>query len=154
MMINYCQEQPNIESNSKLTKAYAKIKNLIDELNKKTLEQDAANKINAEIDKLNQLEGTDKERAKLINKSYNGLIKSIQKELGLVYVNYYRNLWMSIGMGGFGIPFGAAFFAATQNAAFIGIGIPIGLSIGIAIGMAKDKQAKEENRQLDLKDLY
>jgi hypothetical protein len=82
------------------------------------------------------------------------LIKLIEKEVKLVPKNYYRNLWLTLGMAGFGIPIGVAFGASLGNMAFIGVGLPIGLAFGIALGTGMDKKALAEGRQLDLEIKY
>ncbi|MBT8322649.1 MAG: hypothetical protein KJO94_04145, partial [Eudoraea sp.] len=70
--------------------------------------------------------------------------------LKIVTKNYYRNLWLALGMTVFGIPLGVAFGAAQDNMAFLGVGIPIGMAIGIGVGTAMDEQAKKKGKQLDI----
>ena len=87
-------------------------------------------------------------RASYIQRIYNSIIRKIYKEHRLVAPNYYRNLWMVIGMGAFGMPFGIFLFTLTGNAAYISIGMPIGMPIGMAIGAQMDKKAADEGRAL------
>jgi len=87
-------------------------------------------------------------KATKINGVYNNIIRKIYKDHKLVAPDYYRNLWMVIGMTAFGMPIGVAIFAATGNAAFISIGLPMGMPIGMAIGMQMDKKAAAEGRAL------
>jgi hypothetical protein len=72
----------------------------------------------------------------------------------LVPKDYYRSLWMTLGMSAFGIPMGVVFGISMGSMAYLGIGLPIGLVIGIAVGTAMDKKALEEGRQLDVEIKY
>ncbi len=90
----------------------------------------------------------------IIKKKQTRIIKLLEKEVKLVPKNYYRNLWLVLGMVTFGIPIGVAFGTSLGNMAFIGIGLPIGLAIGIAVGSGLDKKAFEEERTLDVEIKY
>ncbi|MEC7754645.1 MAG: hypothetical protein VYB44_11505 [Bacteroidota bacterium] len=81
---------------------------------------------------------------------YNMLTDRLRKKHGLTVPHFYRNLWMGIGMGVFGVPLGTVFSSLLNNFAFVGIGIPVGMSIGMAIGIQKDHQALAEGRQLNI----
>lgn len=123
---------------------------LIDELNTKEIPEKLSATINVLIDQLNTYIEQDQKLIKEIRKAQTTIVKTVEKELKIVPKNYYQNLWMGIGIGGFGIPMGVAFGAALDNMAFIGIGLPIGLALGIAIGASMDKKAFNEGRQLDI----
>lgn len=130
-------------------RATRQLKALIKQLNKRDIPPAVATAINAEIMAVNNFNRSDQGQIKMIRRALRKISEMSASKLKLVPKNYYQNQWMAIGMGAFGIPFGAAIFAATGNAAFIAIGLPIGLAVGIAIGQQKDKQAKDDGRQLN-----
>ncbi len=82
------------------------------------------------------------------------ILKLIEKELKLVTRNHYRNTWLAVGIGIFGVKMEVVIGAITGNMCFIGIGIPIGLSIGIAVGTMMDQKARENGKQLDFEIKY
>ncbi|HSQ47388.1 MAG TPA: hypothetical protein VLM44_10790, partial [Lutibacter sp.] len=150
MKIIELNQKPGIDKNVKLKEAYLQFEKLLIELGKKELPDELVVSINKDIADLNAISGTGDELKKIVKKKQSGIIKLLEKELKLVPKNYYRNLWLALGMGAFGIPFGVAFGTSLGNMAFLGIGIPIGLAFGIAVGTAMDKKAFEEGRQLDM----
>lgn len=149
-MINNLKERAGLESNKKAENAFHKLQNLITALNKKEIPADQADQINEEVRVVNESTATGKALTKTINKAYRSILKRAVDQLKLAPKNYYRNLWLAVGMTAFGIPFGVIFSVALDSFAFLAIGLPIGLAIGIAIGDNLDKKAAEENRQLDL----
>ena len=90
----------------------------------------------------------------MLLKKQTKIIKSLEKEFKIVTKNYYRKVWVALGMAAFGIPLGVVFGAILGNMAFLGIGLPIGMVIGIAVGSGLDKKALDENRQLDVELKY
>ena len=148
--IKELNKRSGIENNKRLASKYKFFEELISELNKKEIPSEIVDSINKEIDEINSFSDTNKGLLKLVKKKQASILELIEKELKLVLKNHYRNKWMAIGIGAFGVPFGVAFGAALKNMAFIGIGIPIGMAIGIAIGTAKDKEALDNGKQLDL----
>lgn len=68
----------------------------------------------------------------------------------LVPKNYYRNLWMILGMTTFGLPLGVAFGLSLGNIGLLALGLPIGMVIGLAVGSSLDKKASENGKQLDI----
>jgi len=143
--------KPKIEetNDANLHKATLKFEDLLAQLRKKDLETDLVNNINSEIEYLNTISDSAKVLQRQIKKTQMAIIKLIEKEAKLVVKNFYRNLWLAIGMAVFGIPLGVVFGLGFGNMAFLGIGLPIGLVIGIAVGTHLDNNAKEEGRQLD-----
>ncbi|WMN07441.1 hypothetical protein QYS48_28755 [Marivirga arenosa] len=133
----------------RLEKSIAKIQKLLEALNERDLPEDVLNNINEEIKKINTAD-TESKLYEQINKSYNSILKMVEKRLNLVTKNHYLAIWMAIGMAAFGIPFGVVFGLMLENMAFMGSGIGIGLAIGLPIGAGMDKKAKEEGRQLDI----
>ena len=113
-----------------------------------------AGKINEYVGEINEISLSGREMKKRLNTVQSNIVRLLVKELKIAPKNYYRMLWMGIGMASFGVPIGVALGASLDNMAFIGIGIPIGFSIGIALGAGMDKKAKEEGRQLDVEVKY
>ena len=78
------------------------------------------------------------------------ILKQIEKELKIVPINYYQNLWMIFGFTSFGLPIGVAIGLSLGNIAYLGVGLPFGFIIGNAIGSSMDKKALAEGRQLNI----
>lgn len=148
--ISDLKRRPGIESNSKLQKTLLQLEKLLAELEQQELNHTLVTSINKEIVALNSIPTSDKNLRKQIIKGQTNIIKIAEKELKLVPKNYYRNLWLAIGMAVFGLPIGIIIGFALDNMAFLGIGLPMGLAVGIAIGTGMDKKAQEEGRQLDI----
>lgn len=121
----------------------------IEELKTRELPEKQIEYINREIDQLNTIKSSDKKYVRQVRKSQADIIRHLKEEIKLVPKNYYRNLWLAVGMAAFGIPMGVAYGAALDNMAFIGVGIPLGMVIGIAIGVSMDKKAAKEGNQLN-----
>jgi hypothetical protein len=90
----------------------------------------------------------------LIKQKQTKIIKLLEKELKIVPKNYYRNIWLAVGMSVFGLPIGVAFGVSIGNMGLLAIGLPIGMAIGTLVGSRMDKKAFEENRQLDIEIKY
>ncbi|HCI55298.1 MAG TPA: hypothetical protein DFI01_05150 [Bacteroidales bacterium] len=105
--------------------------------------------INNEIEQLNSISVIDKYFEKAIKEKENRIIKLIEKKHKIVPKNYYRKLWMIIGMSAFGIPIGLLFGLSIGNFGMLAIGIGIGMAIGVGVGTSMDKKAFNEGRQLD-----
>lgn len=147
-------KRPNIENDKKLLVNYQNFENLLSELEQKEIPSEINNFINQEIEAINSFSGTDAELSKKIRKTLSGILKRIEKELKLVPKNYYRGLWLALGLSVFGIPIGFAIALSLGNMAFLGIGFPIGMGIGVAVGTAMDKKAKNIGKQLDFEMKY
>lgn len=143
-------EKPTTSISEKLEKRFANFEELTKELNKRKIPDQLAEELNSEIDKLNSISNSAKEKPRKMTQTYGRIIRKVQKELGLVPKNYHRNMWMGIGMAAFGIPMGVSFGLSLDNMAYLGIGLPIGLAIGLAVGSAMDEKAKKDGKQLDL----
>lgn len=139
-----------IQDQKKLAKKYAKFKKLIDELRKMKLTPEVVASLNEKIESLNVLSDTDKQLSSLLRKTQNSILKILEKELKIVPKNYYRTLWMGLGMAVFGVPIGIALSAGINNYGMLGAGIAIGIGIGLAVGSEMDRKASVEGRQLDL----
>jgi hypothetical protein len=114
------------------------------------LSQDIYKLINESIDILNSSRLSGAQLTKLIKQKQTAILKQVEKELKIVPKNYYRTLWMVIGMSAFGLPIGVAFGLSIGNLGLLALGLPIGMGIGIAVGMSMDKKAMNEGRQLNI----
>lgn len=150
MEIQELLERPNLKEQSRELKQYAQFKKLVQELRDRSLPAKSIEIINAEIEALNSNTQSGKKLAKLIKTSLATVTTHLEKELKIVTKNHYRNLWLAIGVGAFGVPLGVVFGSILNNMSFIGIGMPIGMAIGLAIGTEKDKKAAANGNQLHL----
>jgi hypothetical protein len=154
MNIIELHQKPLLDTNVKLREVSLQFEKLLTELRKKELPDGLVMAINREIEALNTTTDSENERRKSIRKIQTRLIKLLEKEVKLVPRNFYRNLWLTLGMAAFGIPIGAAFGASLGNMAFLGVGLPIGMAVGMAHGTNLDKKALAEGRQLDIEIKY
>jgi len=138
----------NISNNITSDKSYIQFEKLISELNKRDLPNLLVDTLNPEIEEINAAILAEKRWKNVIKKKQFKILRQLEKELKIVPINYYRNLWIAIGVGGIGIPIGFLIGTGLGSMAFLGLGMPIGLGIGITIGMKMDKKAKAEGRQL------
>jgi len=150
MKFEKLKTRPELGGNPKLEKAYFQFERLLDELTKKELPDEIVNSINDEIEALNSIAESGKILKKEIRKRQSGIIRLIEKKLKIVPKNYYRNMWLALGMAAFGIPLGVALGTSLDNMAFLGVGLPIGLAIGIGVGTSMDQKAAREGRQIDV----
>ena len=142
-------ERPNISENIKADSAYQQLNKLLITVGLKELSSDTIEQINQEIEELNSLDSFDKNFVKTIKAKENSIIKLLEKKHKIVPKNYYKKLWLALGMSTFGIPIGVAFGIAIKNMAMLGLGLPIGLAIGVLVGSNLDQKAVKEGRQLD-----
>ncbi|MDX1627569.1 MAG: hypothetical protein R3345_02655 [Fulvivirga sp.] len=150
MELKTLSPQKNRDFSDKTEKQFKNLEKLISEINKHTLADDVVEKVNDEIEKVNDHTGEDKKYRRQIIKSTQRIISVVVKEHKLVPKNYYRNMWLGVGMAAFGVPLGIAFGAALDNMGLMGVGLPLGIAIGYGVGKEKDKKAKEEGKQLDV----
>lgn len=142
MKIEQLKDIKGIEENKRLLKAYKRLQALIEALTKREIPSEILNMINSDIQKINNFSGTDIELRKSLRKAYSSILKLLEKELGWVTKDHYRNLWMSIG-----VALGVAFSASFDNN---GMGLIIGLVVGLTVGLNLDKKAAQSGKQLDL----
>lgn len=154
MKIDELYQKADIDKNVELKQTYLQFEKLLFELRKRKLLDKVVISVNKEIGELNSTAIAVDDMRKIIKKTQTRIINLLEKEVKLVPKNYYRNLWLVIGMPAFGLPIGVAIGSILGNMAFLGIGLPIGLAIGIAIGSLMDKKAFEEGRQLDVEIKY
>jgi len=142
-------ERQNISENLKASNAYQQLGKLLNALEVKELPTETVALINNEIEQLNSISVIDKYFVKATKEKENRIIKLMEKKHKIVPVNYYRKLWMMLGMSAFGIPLGLVFGLSIGNFGMLGIGLPIGMAIGVKVGSNMDKKAFNEGRQLD-----
>lgn len=150
MKIGALKNRQGIEANKKLFNLYFQFSQLIKELGRKGLPASLIESINKEINKLNSIDNSAPNLRMSIIKIQTRIIRLLEKEIKLVPKNYYRNIWLPLGMGAFGLPIGIVIGLSTKNMGLLAIGLPIGLAIGIAVGTALDKKALKEGRQLEI----
>lgn len=137
-------------ADDKLTKIYTQFIGLHSELRKRELPENIVISVNLCVDKINSSTLTGKQLTKLIKQEQNSILIQIEKELKVVPKNYYRNLWVVLGMTAFGLPIGVSFGLSLGNIGLLGLGFPIGMAIGLAVGSNLDKKALNEGRQLNI----
>ncbi len=137
-------------SDVKSHKTYTQFVELLNELSKKELPETIISALNTSVDKINASTLEGKQLCRFIKQEQTSLLRKIEKELKLVPKNYYRNMWMMLGMTAFGLPIGASIGVSIGNIGLLGIGLPIGMGIGIVVGSAMDKKAFKEGRQLGI----
>jgi hypothetical protein len=142
-------ERHNISENLKAFNAYQQLGKLLNALAVKELPIETVDLINNEIDQLNSISIIDKVFVKVTKEKENRVIKLIEKKHKIVPKNYYKKLWMVLGMSAFGIPMGVLLGLSIGNMGMLGIGLPIGMAIGVGLGSSMDKKAYNEGRQLD-----
>ncbi len=150
MNITAITERETITNNETLNKLTAQFNALVKELNGRNLPEDTVSSINRDIEELNSgnIAGPDLKR--LILRKQAKISRLIEKRHKIVPKNYYRNIWLVLGMTAFGLPIGVTFGILMHNMGLLAIGLPIGMGIGIAAGSGMDKKAREEGRQLNI----
>lgn len=154
MSMNQLIERPNIIGNLKIARIYEQFGQLLTQLEQRELSDEIKGSINQEILSLNSIADTDKHFAKSVKEKESTIIRLVEKELKIVPKNYYRKLWLVLGMTVFGLPLGVVMGSTIGNMGLLGMGLPIGLGIGIAVGSSLDKKAFNEGRQLDFEVKY
>lgn len=138
------------DENLKLNEIFSQFRQLLAELENREIPDEIVTSINNDIDEINSITVIGNELQKEIERRLQRIIKLLEKNLKLVPKNYYRNLWMILGIAVFGIPIGVIFGASLDNMAYLAIGLPIGLVIGIGVGAVMDQKALKKGRQLDI----
>lgn len=133
----------------KLTKKFTSLSKLIFAAGKHNLPDTFVTYVNNEIDTISQFPGSTEETAKKLGEVQKDFLNKLEKEHKLVPKNYYRNIWLLVGMAAFGLPIGVVFGLLMDNISLLSIGLPIGLAIGVGLGISLDKKAEKEGRQLD-----
>ncbi|MGF1554981.1 hypothetical protein [Paucihalobacter sp.] len=142
--------RPNLPTGSKTQQMFLKFERLIQELNKKNIPDSVAQSINTYVQAMNNIPDGDKNLQKQVVRYHRKTLQMVAKELKLVSKNYYRNLWMSLGIAAFGIPLGMGIGVALGDIGLFGIGLPLGVALGIIVGVSMDNKAKKEGKQLNV----
>lgn len=138
-----------LSSSPKLETASVQFNELLSELENRALPASVIPKINTLIDELNQYEGNGNDLTKLVKKNQGKIINLVVKEAKITPKNYYRTLWMSVGMSAFGLPIGVVIGSLKNNMGLLGVGLPIGIGIGVLVGTYLDNKAAKEGKQLN-----
>ncbi|WP_299667224.1 hypothetical protein [uncultured Polaribacter sp.] len=154
MKIKYLNKRPDLAQKRLLNKKYFQFQELISELREMELHEDFKHSLNIAIDSMNSLSDFDKTLGKQLKSEQSKTLKLLKKEHTLVPTNYYRNRWMPIGIGAFGVPIGIMIGLITNNMAFVGIGLPIGFGVAFAFGTGLDLKVKEKGKQLNFEITY
>ena len=138
------------EGDEKLEKRIDNFQDYLNLINSRDLDEEVVNSINSSIDELNQFTGTKRGYKNKLVKVRSKIVRLVEKKAKLVPQNYYRKLWLALGMSVFGMPIGVVFGTSFGSMAYLGVGLPIGMAVGIAVGASMDKRALKEGRQLDI----
>ena len=145
----------NLESDIRLSQLYNQFDVLLSELRNKQLPSAIVETINKEVEEINTSNSlTTNDLRKVIKKKQTAILRLLEKDLNLVPKNYYRTLWLALGMTVFGMPLGVLAGVLLGKPGLFAIGLPIGVAIGVTVGTAMDKTAAKENRQLNLEIKY
>lgn len=150
MMLITLKDNPNAALSTKSNLYHTQIEYILRDLEGRDLPVYVVESINAAVAEINATTKTDYALHKLLKQKQGEIVKILEKELKIVPINYYRNLWMVVGMTTFGLPLGIAFGTAIGNYGMMAIGMPIGMALGIAVGTNMDKKALEDGRQLSV----
>src|SRR5690606_27084696 len=131
---------------------YMQLNQFLVELNKKKIPDSIVSQVNKEVDELNTIDDQN-QLLKSIKQKQSTIVNLVEKQLKIVPKNYYRNLWIALGMTAFGIPIGVL-LGIYVNFALFALGLPAGLAIGAIVGNKLDKKALKEGRQLNVEMKY
>jgi hypothetical protein len=143
-------ERSNLAANSKAALQYNQFAALLRALEEKNLPENITKFIHEEVQLVNAIADDTKGFTGAIKAAETKVVRQVEKQLKIVPKNYYRKLWLVLGMSSFGIPFGVVFGMSIGNIALLGTGLPIGMGIGVLIGTKLDNKAYQEGRQLNI----
>lgn len=143
-------ERQNISDNLKVSNAYQQLGKLLNALEEKRLSTETVDLINNEIVQLNSISVIDKIFLKTIKENENRIVELVEKRHKIISKNFYKKLWMVLGMSAFGIPIGVTFSLSIGNYGLLAIGIGVGMAVGVGVGSSMDKKAFDEGRQLNI----
>jgi ABC-type phosphate/phosphonate transport system permease subunit len=147
MSIHSLNSRSDLADFPKVQNQYLHFQELIKELNTKQLNSQTIEQINVLINQINTTSATELKYD--LPKTQSKIIKLVEKESKIVPKNYYRKLWMTLGMAVFGVPIGVAVGTSLGNMGLLAIWLPVGMAIGISVGTSLDKKAEKEGRQLN-----
>ena len=150
MKIIELKRRKDMTISPKMDAVYSQFNELIDELNTRVLPDSTVSAVNREIEEVNATAKVGNSMRRLLLKKQAKIVRLIEKEHKIVPKNYYRNLWLTLGLSAFGIPIGAAIGASVGNMGLLAIGLPMGMAFGMVVGARMDKKALQEGRQLTI----
>ena len=121
---------------------------LLQEISARDLPEDTVLEINRKTAELMSFEDSSKEAVKKGKTVKEEILKLLREKHDLIPEKYYTTLWLTLGMSAFGLPFGVALFAFTENPAFIAVGLPLGMGLGAVYGANLDKKTEAEGKVL------
>ena len=122
-------------------------------MKEKDISDDAVLKINKETTAIGEYEKSGQQLHSCIRTVKNKVLKISTRELGLFPQKYHTKMWLTLGMGIFGLPIGTAFGIALNNIGLLSLGLPVGLALGYALGAYLDRKVQEQGKVLML-DIY
>ncbi len=135
------------DSDEKLYASITHLKILISEIENKGVPEEVCYKINYQIDKMNSFAN---KKEGILNRqleiTYYRILYILRRDVGIIPENYYRNLYLALGMSVFGLPLGALIASFLENTSYLIFGMLFGLAVGIVIGSKKDQIADKENK--------
>lgn len=139
-----------LESNTRLYKKYLLVRDILDELQKRKLSASIVQRINREIDNINSTSSSEKELFIQLSRTQSKLRKIIRNDLKLATKNYYRDMYIPIGLA-IGIIINLLINQRTGSHVFVYIlSLLVGIGGGWATGTFFDKKAKKEGKQIDI----
>ncbi|MEL6537079.1 MAG: hypothetical protein AAFQ98_16780 [Bacteroidota bacterium] len=148
-MIEELKPRMELDKEDRINRHVFRFQDLLSMLRERDLPEPLVAFINERIQLLNAVDESHKILGVKVRKAQSQILSRVEKVAKIVPKNYYRNMWLALGMSTFGIPLGVAFGVSLDNMAFLGIGLPFGIAIGIGVGTNLDKKAANEGRQLD-----
>src|SRR5690606_12175092 len=109
MSLTELSKWPHAEGAASSNRMHEQFNALLDELKGKDIPPEVIVSVNEHTEALNASQLNDSEFEKAAKSAQAKIVKLLQRELNIVPKNYYRNLWMAIGMSAFGLPIGMAF---------------------------------------------
>lgn len=150
MEIKQLTHREDLVNNPRVNQIQIQLTELLKELNNKNLSLKSVEIINRHIDDINSSLAVGNGFKRLLLKKQIQIVKFLEKEHKLVTKNYYRNLWMVVGMSAIGLPIGVVIGLSIGNIGLLAIGLPIGMVVGLVLGAGMDKKALKEGRQLNV----
>ncbi|SFT90756.1 hypothetical protein SAMN05216474_3087 [Lishizhenia tianjinensis] len=129
---------------------FQRLQKLVVTLNKYSLSEELVVLINKEIDLLNGIENHPRIFKRQLRVSQNRILSKLERKAKIVTKHHYRNMWLALGLGVFGVPIGVVLSSVLDNSGLIGVGFPFGMLIGIVLGNQMDKKAAAKGNQIDI----
>lgn len=134
---------------NRLKQKYERLQALVEALRQRELEEDIISYLNHEVGKLNAAADGSMFK-KQLRISQSRILSKLERKAKIVTKHHYRNMWLALGIGVFGVPIGVILGNLLDNQGLIGIGFPFGMFIGIMIGLRMDKKAEEKGNLIDI----